>query len=81
MLVELALRQVDHGLDRRYDAMAARGGQQRRVVAPALVGIAVGKVDDLGPLAAEQGRVGEIVAIGNDLVWCGCLVEVILTAC
>ncbi len=78
MLVELRLRQVDHRLDGRNDPVAARAGQQRRIVAAALVAIIVGKVDHLRPLPAKQRRVRQIVAVGDDLVRCRDLIEIAL---
>ncbi|ESZ54201.1 hypothetical protein X729_29400 [Mesorhizobium sp. L103C131B0] len=41
VLVELALGQVDHRLDRRDDLVAARTGEQRGIIAAALVGVIV----------------------------------------
>ena len=78
MLVELRLRQVDHRLDGRNDPVAARAGQQRGIVAAALVAVIVGKVDHLRPLPAKQRRVRQIVAVGDDLVRCRDLIEIAL---
>ena len=80
MLVELALRQIDHRLDGRDDPVAARPGQQRGIVAAALVAVVVRQVDDLRPLPAKQRRMREIIAVGDDLVWGRDLIEVALPA-
>src|SRR5690606_25517562 len=79
-LVKLRLGQVDDRLHRRDDAVPARACKQRGVIAPALVAVAVGQVDDLRTLAAKQRRMGEIVAVGDDLVRRRHLVEVALSA-
>src|SRR5690606_6172102 len=59
IFVELVLRQIDDGLDRRNDAMPAGGGEQRGVIAPTLITEIVGKVDDLRSLSPEQAGMGE----------------------
>src|SRR5690606_9964489 len=46
VFVELRLGQIDDRLDRGDDPMSARTGKQGRVVATALVAIAVRQVDD-----------------------------------
>ncbi len=66
--VERAGAEIDHGLDRGDDAMAARLGEQRAVVAPALVVERAGEVDDLRPAAAEQAGARQVVPGGDDLV-------------
>ena len=69
LLVELAFAQLEHGLDVRDDAVAARLGEQRRVIAVRLVVVGARQVDDLGaPAGREQLRPREIVAGGDDLV-------------
>src|SRR5215510_7756430 len=68
MLVELRLPQLQHGLDRRNYAVAARFGKQRRIVALRLVGIGAREVDELGPPHVEQAWTGEIIARRDDLV-------------
>ena len=56
--IKLAGAEIDHGLDRGDDPVAARLGEQRAVVAAALVVERARQVDDLGPAAAEQARCG-----------------------
>ena len=68
VLVELGLAQLQHGLDRRHDAVAARLGEQRGVVALGLVGVGARQVDELGAAHVEQPRPGEILARRDHLV-------------
>ena len=68
VLVELLLAQLQHGLDGRHDAMAARLGQQRGVVALRLVGVGAGEIDELRPPHVEQARPRQVLARGDDLV-------------
>ena len=68
VLVELGLAQLQHGLDRRHHAVAARLRQQRGVVALRLVGVGARQVDQLRPAHVEQARTGEILARRDDLV-------------
>ena len=69
LLVELAFAQLEHRLDIRDDAVAARLGQQRGVIAVRLVVVGARQIDDLGaPAGREQLRPREIVAGGDDLV-------------
>src|SRR5262245_13187076 len=48
--------------------MAARFGEQRRIIALRLVGVGARKVDELGTPHVEQARTGEVVARRDDLV-------------
>ena len=68
VLVELLLAQLQHGLDGRHHAVAARLGEQRGVVAFGLVGVGAGEVDDFRPPHVEQARSRQILARGDDLV-------------
>ncbi len=68
VLVELLLAQLQHGLDRRHHAVAARLGEQRGVIALGLVGVGTGEVDDLRPPHVEQARSRQVLARGDDLV-------------
>ena len=68
VLVELLLAQLQHGLDGRHDAMAARLGQERRVIALRLVGVGAGQVDELRPPDLEQARPRQVLGRGDDLV-------------
>ena len=68
VLVELRLAQLQHGLDRRHHAMAARLRQQRGVIALRLVGVGARQIDQLRPAHVEQARTGEILARRDHLV-------------
>ena len=68
VLVELRLAQLEHGLDRRHHAVAARLRQQRGVVALRLVGVGARQIDELRPPHVEQARTREILARGDHLV-------------
>ena len=68
VLVELGLAQLQHGLDRRHHAVAARLRQQRGVVALRLVGVGARQVDELRPAHVEQARTREIFARRDHLV-------------
>ena len=68
VLVELLLAQLQHGLDGRHHAMAARLGKQRGVVALRLIGVGAGEIDELRPAHVEQARPRQILARGDDLV-------------
>ena len=69
VFVELVLAQFEHRLDGRDDAVAARFGEQRGVIALGLIIVGARQVDDLGaPAGREQFRPREIVAGGDDLV-------------
>ncbi len=66
--VKLARAEVDHRLDRGDDPMAARLGEQRAIVAAALVGEGARQVDDLRPIAGEQAGPRQVIPGGDDLV-------------
>ena len=69
VFVELVLAQFEHRLDGRNDAVPARLGQQRGVIALGLVIVGARQVDDLGaPAGREEFRPRQIVAGGDDLV-------------
>ena len=68
VLVELLLAQLQHGLDGRHHAVAARLGKQRGVIALRLVGVGAGQVDELGPSHVEQARPRQVFAGADDLV-------------
>ena len=68
MLVKLLLAQLQHGLDGRHHAVAARLGQQRGVIALRLVGVRAGEIDELGARHVEQAGPRQIFAGGDDLV-------------
>ena len=68
VLVELLLAQLQHGLDGRHDAMAARLGQERGVIALRLVGVGAGEIDQLRPPHLEQARPRQVLGRGDDLV-------------
>jgi len=79
MLVKLRLPQLQHGLDGRDHAVAARFGEQRRIIALRLVGVGAREVDQLGPPHVEQARTGRyslvvmtlwgVSALGRSLGW------------
>ena len=68
VLVELLLAQLEHGLDGRHHAMAARLGEQRGVIALRLVGVGTSEIDELRPADLEQARPRQILGRGDDLV-------------
>ena len=69
LLVELVLAQFEHGLDGGDDAVPARLGEQRGVVALGLIIVGARQVDDFrAPAGREQFRPRQIVAGGDDLV-------------
>ncbi len=68
MLVELRFAQLQHGLDRRHDAVPARLRQQGGVVALRLISVGARQVDELWPSHVEQARTGKILARRDDLV-------------
>ena len=68
VLVKLLLAQFQHGLDGRHDAVAARLGEQRGVIALGLVGVGAREVDELRPAHLEQPRPCQILAGADDLV-------------
>ena len=68
VLVELLLAQFEHGFDGRHHAVAARLGEQRRVIALRLVGVGAGEVDELRPSHIEQARPRQVLARADDLV-------------
>ena len=69
LLVEFEFAQIEHRLDGRDHAMAARLGEQGGVIALGLVVVGARKIDDLRPSQpGEQFRPREIIARGDDLV-------------
>ena len=68
MLIKRLARQLGHALDSGHDAVAARLGQQRAVIAGTLVGIGTRQVDDLGLGFAEKLRARQVVPRGHHLV-------------
>ena len=68
ILVKLARRQIDDGLNRWNHPLAARRRQQRGIIAAALIGVGAGQIDDVGPRAAEHLRPGQIIPGSQHLV-------------
>ena len=68
VFVKLLLAQLQHGLDGRHDAVAARLGEQRGVIALRLIGVGAGEIDELRPAHLEQARPRQILAGADDLV-------------
>ena len=66
--VELAGAEIDHGFDRGDDAVPARLGEQRAVIAAALIVERARQVDHLRARAAEKIGARQVVLGGDDLV-------------
>src|SRR5690606_39582954 len=60
--------ELQHAVGRGQDAVAARLGKERAVIALALIVVASRDIDDVRPLRREKLRAGEIVAGGDHLV-------------